>query len=135
MVLNISVLGAPVDLAPTQDDPVLGADPQRNNDFDYTFPDDNATQTRCPFAAHLRKTNPRGDLNNNTEARRIIRRGIPFGPEVTPEEAQSGKTSQDRGLLFRCYQSVLSNGFQFIQQCERFIYHISCRRNTYVIPL
>ena len=107
-----------MDLAPTQDDPALGADPQRNNDFSYTFPDDHETQARCPFAAHLRKTNPRGDLGNNTEPFRIIRRGIPFGPEVTPEEAQSGKTSQDRGLLFRCYQSVIGNGFQFLQGSE-----------------
>ncbi|KAK7678571.1 hypothetical protein QCA50_018443 [Cerrena zonata] len=107
--------GAPLDLAPLKDDPILAADPQRNNDFDYSFPEDLQTQDRCPFAAHVRKTNPRNDLQNNTETRRIIRRGIPFGPEVTPSEAQQGKTTHDRGLLFRCYQSVLANGFQFIQ--------------------
>ena len=107
-----------MDLAPLKDDPALAADPQRNNDFDYSFPGDFDTQDRCPFAAHVRKTNPRNDLQNNTETRRIVRRGIPFGPEVSSLESQSGRTLHDRGLLFRCYQSVIANGFQFIQQCE-----------------
>lgn len=30
--------GAPVDLSPLADNPALGADPQRNNNFDYTHP-------------------------------------------------------------------------------------------------
>jgi hypothetical protein len=30
--------GAPIDLSPTQDDPVLAADPQRNNNFNFTHP-------------------------------------------------------------------------------------------------
>jgi len=30
--------GAPIDLTPTQDDPVLAADPQRNNNFDFSHP-------------------------------------------------------------------------------------------------
>ncbi|KAI0077314.1 peroxidase TAP [Panus rudis PR-1116 ss-1] len=110
--------GAPVDLAPTADDPALGADPQRNNNFRYDFPDDPTTQDRCPFAAHLRKTNPRNDLGplGATTNFRIIRRGIPFGPELTDEEKQQQKTLVDRGLLFRCYQSVIDNGFNFIQK-------------------
>lgn len=31
--------GAPVDLAPTQDDPSLALDPSRNNNFDFSHPD------------------------------------------------------------------------------------------------
>jgi len=30
--------GAPIDLTPDQDDPVLAADPNRNNDFDFSHP-------------------------------------------------------------------------------------------------
>ena len=120
--------GAPVDLAPTKDDPALGADPLRNNNFRYTFPDDQQTQDRCPFAAHLRKTNPRADLEDAhppqsgplpTDARRIIRRGIPFGPEVSADEAASGKTTLERGLLFAAYQANIANGFQFIQHSRQ----------------
>ncbi len=109
-----------MDVTPTVDDPDLGADPTRNNDFSYNsvFPNDQQTQDRCPFAAHVRKTNPRADLAKfgGTEIRRIIRSGIQFGPEVSAAEAAAGKTSQDRGLLFVCYQSNIGQGFKFIQQ-------------------
>ena len=46
---------------------------------------------------------------------RIMRSGIPYGPEVTDEEQQSHKTEFVRGLAFVCYQSNLASGFQFIQ--------------------
>ena len=81
--------GAPIDVFPLQDNPAAGVDPAQNNNFRYDFPDDPQTQDRCPFAAHTRKTNPRADLEDlgiSTENRRIIRRGIQFGPEVDPEE-------------------------------------------------
>ncbi|KAL9609257.1 MAG: hypothetical protein Q9167_005958 [Letrouitia subvulpina] len=111
--------GAPIDITPTADDPALGKNANKNNNFRYDFPEDPKTQTRCPFAAHTRKTNPRADLEDlkiPTESRRIIRSGIQFGPEVTAEEASSKKTKHDRGLLFVGYQSNLANGFQFIQR-------------------
>ncbi|KAI0636148.1 peroxidase TAP [Trametes polyzona] len=107
--------GAPVDLTPLQDDPALGKDSQRNDNFKY----DPNSEDRCPFAAHSRKTNPRSDLSDTaTEAHRIIRRGIQFGPEVTQQEADTGVSdpAKGRGLLFVCYQSLLSRGFQFIQR-------------------
>lgn len=116
-------VGAPVDIAPTADDPVLAADPSRNNNFSYNFPNDQTTQDRCPFAAHVRKTNPRGDLEDkfgalSTENRRMIRAGIAFGPEVTAAEAASEKTQQGRGLLFVSYQSDIVQSFQFVQKSK-----------------
>jgi deferrochelatase/peroxidase EfeB len=88
--------GAPIDLAPTQDDPALAVDPQRNNDFDFTHPnsyvcvqlafrvltslietihyrDITSDQTRCPFSAHIRKTAPRGDFVPQNTLNHIIR--------------------------------------------------------------
>lgn len=91
--------GAPIDNFPLQDNPDAGKDRLQNNNFRYDFPDDPQTQDRCPFAAHTRKTNPRADLEDlglSTENRRIIRRGVQFGPEVTPEEAASGQTKLGR---------------------------------------
>ncbi|KAJ5872605.1 uncharacterized protein N7529_004958 [Penicillium soppii] len=44
-----------------------------------------------------------------------MRRGISYGPEVGPYEKKNSKTILDRGLIFTCYQSSLSNGFQFIK--------------------
>ncbi|KAF8742316.1 hypothetical protein AX14_005186 [Amanita brunnescens Koide BX004] len=112
--------GAPIDLRPFEDDVVLAANANKNNNFSYAAELD--TQKLCPFAAHTRKTNPRSDLNNKVETHRIIRRGIQFGPEVTSEEQEQEKTINDRGLLFQCYQSSIQNGFRFIQMraCQHF---------------
>jgi Dyp-type peroxidase family len=108
--------GAPIDRDPTADNLVDAADPNKRNDFDYS---DDPNQVRCPFTAHLRKMNPRASKVPGlpiVQTRRIIRQGIPYGPEVDREEAQSSTTKHDRGLLFACYQSDLSNGFHFLQQ-------------------
>jgi len=114
--------GAPIDVTPFKDDPVLANDPTRNNNF--AFAGEITSSLRCPFAAHVRKTNPRNDLEVppspikpiSVEPRRIARRGIQFGPELTPAENQSGKTIHGRGLIFICYQTSITNGFQFLQQ-------------------
>ncbi|KAJ6501278.1 hypothetical protein DFH09DRAFT_326447 [Mycena vulgaris] len=78
--------GAPVFLAPFADDPALGADPTRNNDFTYAESGQSvastANQTKCPFSAHIRKTRPRADLGlPETNSHHIMRGGIPYGPE------------------------------------------------------
>jgi deferrochelatase/peroxidase EfeB len=107
------ITGTPLVLAPQADtDPALGKDPQRNNMFDY----DTNSQKLCPYAAHSRKTNPRGDIQLDVAKKRIVRRAITFGPELTPGETKSRKTVEDRGLLFKCYQSDIADGFEFIQQ-------------------
>ncbi|EJD46896.1 DyP-type peroxidase [Auricularia subglabra TFB-10046 SS5] len=109
--------GAPLDLAPTADDPALGTDPQRNNNF--TFAHHGAQiqtdQSRCPFSAHIRKTRPRADLGDD-KPNSIMRSGIPYGPEVTPEEIASGTTKHERGLAFVAYQAQLAKGFHFMQR-------------------
>jgi len=95
--------GAPLALTPSQDDVTLGADPKQNNNFDFS---DDQAQRRCPYAAHIRKTNPRADFDQGglsqakgVDPRRIIRAGIPFGPEVSPAEQAANTTSQERGLM------------------------------------
>ncbi|GJJ15328.1 hypothetical protein Clacol_009604 [Clathrus columnatus] len=110
--------GAPVDLAPLFDDPVLGADPTRNNNFNYTHPGFNSSsdQIHCPFSAHIRKNVPRTDLDPIDLAHHILRSGIPYGPEVTEVEQQSGQTMMERGLLFLAVQSNIASGFQFLQK-------------------
>ncbi|KIJ37003.1 hypothetical protein M422DRAFT_178598 [Sphaerobolus stellatus SS14] len=110
--------GAPVDLSPLFDDPELAADPNRNNNFNYTHAgfDFTSDQTHCPFSAHIRKTAPRADLSPINVKNHIIRSSIPYGPEVTPEEASSNTTTVERGLAFVAYQSALANGFHFLQQ-------------------
>lgn len=131
-------LGAPVDITPFRDDPKLAKDPKRweksvftvssifdntlsrNNDFSYTG--ELRDGTRCPWAAHVRRTNPRADSTrfgaNAIDNRKIVRHGIPFGPELTAEERAQGKTKVERGLLFACYQANINDGFRFQQQSK-----------------
>lgn len=98
--------GAPTDLAPFADDPALGADPTRNNDFDFSHPGEDITsnQTQCPFSAHIRKVNPRADLSETQDVNHhAMRASIAYGPEVTDTENETSITTEDRGLAFgRC---------------------------------
>jgi Dyp-type peroxidase family len=104
--------GAPLERTPLEDNPWLGADPMRNNDFGYAG---DPFQRACPYAAHIRKANPRDDPPGGmaeTLTHRIIRAGIPFGPEVQSDETV---TRHSRGLLFVCYQASIERQFEFIQ--------------------
>ena len=102
-----------MELAPLDDKPSLGADDRRNNDFGYVG---DPWQRACPYAAHIRKTNPRDDaLADKAEIvrHRIIRQGISFGPEVVPGETT---TRHSRGLMFVCYQTSIERQFEYIQR-------------------
>ena len=71
--------GAPLVLAPDGDDPKLGADSQRNNDFNYAAMDPHGYG--CPLGAHIRRMNPR-DTAVNMNRRKMIRRGGTYGPPL-----------------------------------------------------
>ena len=71
--------GAPLVLAPDKDDPELGADPQRANDF--LFKDVDPHGYRCPVGSHIRRMNPR-DTAENMQRRKMIRRGGTYGPPI-----------------------------------------------------
>jgi deferrochelatase/peroxidase EfeB len=78
--------GAPLVLAPDSDDPALGADPQRTNDFNYAQMDPYGYG--CPVGSHIRRMNPR-DTAVNMQRRKMIRRGGTYGPllpEGSPED-------------------------------------------------
>lgn len=112
--------GAPTALNSRMDNPAQAADPTKNNFFQQY-----GSQDVCPFAAHTRKMNPRGDIKQQfIDIHRILRRGIPFGPEVTAKEMADKKTERERGLLFLSYQSALDGdrtvrgGFAFLQKSE-----------------
>ena len=102
-------------------------DPDLSNN-DFKFEGEINSQFRCPFAAHVRKTNPRNDLEAlpppvgpiSVQKNRIMRRGVQFGPELTKEEKKTAKTECGRGLLFTCYQTSITNGFQFLQKSAQF---------------
>ncbi len=74
------------------------------NDFRYEQIDRPAH--KCPFHAHIRKTNPRGQ-GLLVGQKYITRRGIPYGAKDLPVK---------KGLLFMCFQSNLKRQFNFIQK-------------------
>lgn len=119
--------GAAVVDHPDADDPGLGTDPARNNDFEF---DGDREGLTCPWGAHIRKAYPRNDVPFNlepsgeeekaaeafTQTHRMLRRGIQFGPELTAEETASRRTTEERGLLFKCYVADIADQFEFVQQ-------------------
>lgn len=86
---------------------------------DFAFPVDDRAGDKCPFASHIRKTNPRGDTGAAVEfekLRRIARRGITYGEPKGPGEDISRLPAGGVGLLFLCCNRDLSRQFEFIQQ-------------------
>ena len=101
--------GAPLVLAPNKDDPELGADLQRNNNFNYKRED--PLGYAVPLGSHMRRMNPR-DTAANMNRRRMIRRGATYGPhlpEGTPEDGQ------ERGIAAFVICGSLIRQFEFAQ--------------------
>ncbi|MYZ48384.1 Dyp-type peroxidase [Propylenella binzhouense] len=95
--------------------------PAKENNFNYGG---DGAGLKCPFQAHIRKTNPRGEAPKidgipPERDRRITRRGITYGdrPEH-PQAAQdiSALPSEGVGLLFMCFQSSIPKQFGFMQR-------------------
>ncbi|WP_433566097.1 Dyp-type peroxidase [Nocardia sp. CA-151230] len=101
--------GAPLVLSPDHDDPELGADPLRNNDFDYKEMDPHGYAV--PLGSHARRLNPR-DTAVNMNRRRMIRRGATYGPAL-PEDAPDD--GADRGIAAFIICASLVRQFEFAQ--------------------
>ena len=101
--------GAPLTLAPTKDDPALGADPQRNNNFNYKKEDPHGYAV--PLGAHIRRMNPR-DTAANMNRRRMIRRGATYGSHL-PEDAPDDGV--ERGIAAFVICASLIRQFEFAQ--------------------
>jgi Dyp-type peroxidase family len=101
--------GAPLVLSPDHDDPELGADPMRNNDFNYKQMD--PFGYACPLGSHARRLNPR-DTAVNVNRRRMIRRGATYGPALPPGVPDD---SVDRGIAAFIICASLVRQFEFAQ--------------------
>jgi Dyp-type peroxidase family len=101
--------GAPLVLAPGKDDPELGADPMRNNDFNYKETDPHGYA--CPLGSHARRLNPR-DTAHNMNRRRMIRRGATYGPALPHGASDDGA---DRGIAAFIICASLVRQFEFAQ--------------------
>jgi Dyp-type peroxidase family len=86
-------------------DPAVGV----GNRFNYKA---DAQGSACPFHAHIRRANPRGDEEGKTRTPRLLRRGMSYGP------AWSGAADDDadRGLVFMAYNASLAEQFETLQR-------------------
>jgi deferrochelatase/peroxidase EfeB len=106
--------GANVESAASSD----GASPRKwtlnfEPDNDFLFGSEDPQALRCPFGAHIRRTNPResfepGSLEQLaiTNRHRIIRVGRFYRP----------KRGQKKGIFFMCLNGDLERQFEFVQQ-------------------
>ena len=128
-------------LPPIQNEPIPGTDPRTVKQNQFTYEADPAG-TRCPFGAHIRRTNPRNsdfperrigalrkliiilgfgpngfydDLISSVRFHRILRRGREYGSELSPEQALQQDPDKARGLHFICLNANISRQFEFLQ--------------------
>lgn len=85
------------------------ADTEPDNDF--LFGQEDPQGERCPFGAHIRRTNPRDSQNPESDEEllvsnrhRILRRG------------RSYWDNDDKGLFFMCLNADIERQFEFVQQ-------------------
>ena len=129
-------------LLPVQDEPIPGTEPRTVKQNQFTYEADPAG-ARCPFGAHIRRSNPRNsdfperhvgalrkliiilgfgpkgfydDLISSVRFHRILRRGREYGSELSPEQAlQQPPPNEPRGLHFICLNANISRQFEFLQ--------------------
>jgi deferrochelatase/peroxidase EfeB len=99
--------GAPLVLAPDKDNAGLGADMQRNNDFNFGKMDPYGYG--CPLGAHIRRMNPR-DTAANMSRRKMIRRGGTYGPALPEGAPEDGI---ERGIAAFVGCASLVRQFEF----------------------
>jgi len=99
--------GAPLVLTPDHDDPALGADYSRNNDFNFGSMDPQGYG--CPLGSHIRRMNPR-DTAANMNRRKMIRRGGTYGPALPEGVPDDGV---ERGIAAFVGCASLVRQFEF----------------------
>ena len=106
--------GAPLVLSPDGDDPLLGADSTRNNDFGYAA---DPRGLKCPLGSHARRANPRDGLDHemsvDVRLHRMIRRGTSYGPMLP--EGVLDDDGADRGIVFAFVGAHLKRQFEFVK--------------------
>lgn len=99
--------GIPYALSPNAQFPDPTSGPVSLTNYDY------GPTSRCPAGAHMRRANPRGGqivqrVANRT--RRLIRRGVPYGPDFNP----AIHDSEERGLLGNFIGASYSGQFEAV---------------------
>lgn len=107
--------GTPVTLSDEEITPIPSGAVGVPNNFNFLA---DSAGLKCPFAGHIRKSNPRSDTSDSKD-HLMGRRGIPYGLRLhdDPNDADiDNKPTGNLGLLFMAYQSSLENQFEFTQR-------------------
>ena len=108
--------GAPLTLAPDPDDPELGADQRRNNDFTYAGDPDGR---QVPLGCHMRRMNPRDTkmaVLADVNLHRIVRRSTTYGAPYDPNAISEHDDNVVRGLHFIFVSAKAMATMEFLQQ-------------------
>ncbi len=94
--------------------------PEKCNENDFDYHEQDRKGFGCPIGAHIRRTNPRDSLGpdpntalQSAKRHRIIRRGRSYGDRIENYFVDDGVP---RGLNFICLNSDIERQFEFIQQ-------------------
>jgi len=79
-------------------------------DGDFSFAHDPRGEG-CPFGAHIRRMNPRGDGLAQRRQRPLMRRGMPYGPAW---DGRPGGAAQPRGLVGLFFCASLEDQFEHL---------------------
>jgi Dyp-type peroxidase family len=111
--------GTPLVLSPDKD----GGKPEAT--FDYRRSDPEGL--KCPYAAHIRRSNPKDSLDTDratsiaiARKHRILRRGRSYGPPLTTELKpldclDAPESTIERGLHFMSIGADIGRQFEFLQ--------------------
>jgi deferrochelatase/peroxidase EfeB len=111
--------GAAPDLAPIKDDPALGENPQRNNDFTYA---NDPQGKRVPLGCHMRRMNPRDTkmpVLTDVNLHRIIRRSTTYGAPYDPNAISEHDDEAARGIYFLFISAKAMSTLEFLQQVDQ----------------
>ena len=108
--------GAPLTLAPTQDDSALGADLRQNNDFTYAADPDGR---KVPLGSHMRRMNPRDTemaVLADVNIHRIVRRSTTYGAPYDPNAISQQDDELPHGIFFIFLSAKAMATMEFLQQ-------------------
>ncbi len=103
----------------TEGEPLVPRSGPGLNDFDYR---DDPHGLRCPLQAHIRRANPREGAPNaqgpggREPVPRLLRRGMSYGPDLTPAELDGHAPARERGLFFMAYNASIAEQFEIVQR-------------------
>lgn len=112
--------GVPLTMSPETDSPEPRISDDQLNNFDYVASDgglgyDDRKGYRCPVGSHIRRAHPRSHrvAGGGGHRHRLVRRGLPYGPEYDPDNPDDG---HERGLLGLFIGASLADQFEFIMK-------------------